>query len=134
MRTHEAETYGMGAAAKEVASHASAIGRLELRLAIAELKDKLAALGLGIGLAAAAFICALYGLGFAAATIAAALATALATWLALLIVGLGFVLLAGLLGLLGLRALRRGMPPIPKQAIEEAKLTTEAVKGHGSHS
>jgi len=36
-----------------------------------------------------------------------------------------------LLGAIGLMALRRGTPPVPEQAIREAKLTTEALKdGH----
>ena len=36
--------------------------------------------------------------------------------------------LAGLLGLLALRAIKKGTPPVPEQAIREAKLTTEALK------
>jgi len=45
----------------------------------------------------------------------------------------GFFLLAGALALPALALLRRGVPPIPEAAIEEAKLTTEVVKGNGSH-
>jgi hypothetical protein len=33
------------------------------------------------------------------------------------------------LGLVGLAALKKGSPPVPKQAIREAKLTTEALRG-----
>ena len=43
----------------------------------------------------------------------------------------GILLVAGLLGALGLRAVKRGVPPVPEQAIAEAKLTTEAVKTNG---
>jgi hypothetical protein len=134
MPTQGTETAGLGAAAKEVAGHASSIARLELRLAAAELKEKVAALGLGVGLGAGAAVCALFALGFAAATIAAALALLVSTWLALLIVTAGFGGLAALLGAMALAAFRRGTPPVPKQAIEEAKLTTEAVRGNGSHA
>lgn len=133
MPTQGTETAGLGAAAKEVAGHASSIARLELRLAVAELKEKVVALGLGVGFGAGAAICALFALGFAAATVAAALALVVSTWLALLIVTVGFGGLAALLGLMALSALKRGTPPVPKQAIEEAKLTTEAVRGNGSH-
>ena len=61
-------------------------------------------------------------------TIAAALATFLSTWLALLIVTLGLLALAALLGVLALKKIKKGTPPVPEQAIREAKLTTEALK------
>jgi hypothetical protein len=119
-------------AAKGVAEHASALARLEIRLALLELKRKFAALGLGVGLAIGAAIFVLFALGFGFATIASALATTLPTWLSLLIVTAGLLLLATVLGLLALRSLKKGVPPIPEQALEEAKRTTEAVKGNGS--
>ena len=119
---------GFGGAAKSVAEHASAIARLELELAALEVKKKVTALGVGIGLGVGAAILALFGLAFVFATIAAALATFLSTWLALLIVTLGLFALAGLLGVLALRKIKKGTPPVPEQAIREAKLTTEALK------
>jgi uncharacterized membrane protein YqjE len=119
---------GVGGATKTVAEHASAIARLELELAALELKKKVVALAVGIGLAVAAAVFGLFALGFVFATIAAALATFLATWLALLIVTLGLFVLAGLLGVLALAKIRKGTPPVPEQAIREAKLTTEALK------
>ena len=119
---------GLGAAAKEVAEHAGAIARLEAELAGLELKQKVAALGIGIGLALGAALCVLYMVGFLFATIAAALATFLDTWLALLIVTLGLLAIAGVLGLLARRSIRKGTPPVPEQAIAEAKLTSAAVK------
>jgi hypothetical protein len=72
-----------------------------------------------------------FGLGFGLATIAAAIATATSTWLALLIVTGGLVLVAGLLGALAVRSLKKGTPPVPEQALREAKLTTEALKHDG---
>jgi hypothetical protein len=50
---------------------------------------------------------------------------------ALLIVAGALILLAGLLGLFAVRSLQRGTPPVPTQAIEEARLTTEALKSDG---
>jgi hypothetical protein len=123
---------GLGGAAKLVADRARSIVRLELELAASELKRKVAALGLGIALLAGAAIFVLFALAFAVATIAAAIATVLSTWLALLIVTGALFLLAGLLVALGLGAIRKGTPPIPEQAIQEAKLTMEAVKD-GKH-
>ena len=119
---------GVGGAAKSVAEHASAIARLEVELAALELKKKVTALGVGIGMGVGAAIFGLFGLGFVFATIAAALATFLATWLALLIVTIALFVLAGILGLLALGKIKKGTPPVPEQAIREAKLTTEALK------
>ena len=130
MRTRAAEG-GVGAAAKQVAEHASALARLELQLASLELKKKAISLGLGVGLLLGAAIFALFMLGFALATAAAAIATAVSTWLALLIVTGALALLVGMLGLLGLGRLRKGTPPVPEQAIEEAKRTTEALRTNG---
>jgi hypothetical protein len=127
----QTEEPGLGAAAKQVAEHASTLARLELELAALELKRKLTALGVGAGLGIAAALFLVFVLGFGLATIAAALATFLPTWLALLTVTGFLLLVATLLGVLALRAFRRGSPPVPEQAIREAKLTTEAIRGDG---
>lgn len=132
MPIREADT-GLGAATKEVAEHAGAIARLEAKLALAELKGKLAALGLGVGILVGAAIFGLFTLGFAAATIAAGLATTLPIWLALAIVTGGLLTFTASLAVLGLRAIKKGTPPIPEQAIEEAKLATQAVTSNGKY-
>jgi uncharacterized membrane protein YqjE len=119
---------GVGAAAKGVADHASAIAKLELELAGLELKGKVASLGTGIGMGAGAALLAVFGLGFLFATIAAAFATFLPTWLAILIVTLILFALAAVLGFLARRAIQKGTPPVPEQAILEAKLTSDALK------
>jgi hypothetical protein len=124
-------THGLGAAVKEVAERASAIVRLELELAALELRRKVVSLGLGIALALAAAIVLLFVVGFAFATIAAALATAVATWLALLITTGILLLFAVALGAFGIMKIKKGSPPVPEQAIREAKLTTEALKSDG---
>jgi hypothetical protein len=124
---------GVGETAKVVAEHASSLARLEVALALAEIKRKVAALGLGIALAIGGAVFATFGLAFAFATIAAAIAIALPWWAALLIVTGGLFGLAGVLVVIGLGAIKKGSPPVPEQAIEEAKLTTEALKSNGSH-
>lgn len=131
MHTREAER-GLGPAAKQVAEHASTLARLEMELATLEVKRKVAALGLGIGLVVGAAVFGLYALGFGLAAAAAGIATALPTWAALLIVFGALVLLALVLGLVGLGSIRKGTPPVPEQAIEEAKLTTEAIRNGSS--
>lgn len=132
MSTRPHDRPGLGGAARLVADKASSIVRLELALAAAEVKKKLAALGFGIAMLAGAAIFIVFGLGFGLATIAAALATVFSTWLALLIVAGGLFVAAAVLAVLGIGRIKQGAPPIPEQAIAEAKLTTEALK-NGKH-
>jgi uncharacterized membrane protein YqjE len=133
MLTQETEANAsVGAAAKQVAEHASGLARLELELAALELKRKVAALGIGIGLGMGALLFVLFGLGFGFATIAAALANVVSTWLALLITTACLFAIAGLLGVLALGRIRKGTPPVPQQAIAEAKLTSEVLKSNGN--
>ena len=123
---------GVGPAAKQVAEHASSLARLELELAVLELKKKVAALGIGIGLSAGGLLFAVFALGFTFATIAAALATTLPWWAALLITTAILFLLAGTLAVIAILMIQKANPPVPEQAIAEAKLTTEALKSDGN--
>ena len=131
MPTREAERMGVAPAAKQVAEHASALARLEMELAGLELKGKVASLGLGVGLLIGAAVFGLFAVGFGLATIAAALSIVLDTWLALLIVFGSLLFVVGILALVGLSRVRKGAPPVPELAIQEAKLTTTALKGNG---
>jgi hypothetical protein len=133
MRTR-ADDHGVGAAMGEAATHAKSIARLELRLAALEVKEKVAALGLGAALLGGAALFALFAVGFMLATVAAALAIVLPTWLALLIVTLLSGLVVACLAVTGLGALRHGSPPVPRQAIEDAKLTAQAVMNGDRHA
>jgi uncharacterized membrane protein YqjE len=127
-RATENGNVGLGTAVKEVAEHASDLMRLELELAQLELKRKVAALGVGIGLSFGAVVFGIFAAGFLFATIAAALATVMAWWLALLIVTVALLVIAGVLGLIGLSLIRKGTPPVPEQAIHEAKITSTALR------
>jgi hypothetical protein len=125
------ERPGLGGAAKLVADRARSIVRLELQLAATELKHKLAALGIGIGLLVGSAILGVFAIGFLFATITAAIATAVSTWLALLIVTGGLFLFAVTLALVGRALIKKGVPPVPEHALEEMKRTAEALKnGH----
>ena len=128
--TIDGET-SLGAAAKQVAEHASALARLELELAKLEVTRKVSSLGKGIAFGLAAAVLLLFMLGFLLAAGAAALATTISTWLALLLVAGGLLVVSGLLGLLALHAIKKGTPPVPEQAIREAKLTSDALKADG---
>jgi hypothetical protein len=128
MPTPGTERPGLGGATKLVADRVRTIVQLELQLAAAELKKKVAAIGVGIGLVAGAGLFAFFALAFLLAAIAAGIATALAWWLSLLIVGVALLLLAGILTAIGVSSIKKGSPPMPEQAIVEAKLTAEALK------
>jgi Putative Actinobacterial Holin-X, holin superfamily III len=130
--TTVSESDGFGAAAKQVAEHASALARLEMELASLEIKRKIGTLGLGIGLAVAAATLLWFAIGFGLAAAAAGLATVLAWWLALLIVFAVLLLVGAVVGFVALGRIKRGSPPVPEQAIEEAKRTTTVLKSNGT--
>jgi hypothetical protein len=122
---------GLSGATKRVADHARSFVRLELQLAASELKRKAAALGVGIALAATAALFGLIAVAFGLAAATAGIATALPVWLSLLVMFGGLFLLAGILGGAAAAVLKKGAKPMPEQAIEEARITTEAIRnGH----
>jgi hypothetical protein len=129
MRTRaDTRNGGVQAAVHEVTEHARTLVRLEGELAALEVRQKIASLGAGVALLVAGGVLGLFALGFLLATVAAALATAISTWLALLLVAGGVALVAAVLLAIGVSLLRRGVPPVPEQAIAEAKLTGAALK------
>ncbi len=72
-----------------------------------------------------------FALAFGLAAIGAAVATTMPVWAALLVVFGALFVVAALLGAIGVALLKKGAPPVPRQALEEAKLTAEALRnGH----
>jgi hypothetical protein len=126
---HEA---GLGASAKQVAEHASALARLEIELAALEVKRKIASLARGIAFGVVAAVLALYALGFGLGSAAAGIATVTSVWAGLLIVAGILVLLVALFGALAFFSIKRGAPLAPEQAIREARLTSEALRHDGN--
>jgi hypothetical protein len=123
---------GLAEAARHVAEHATTIARLELRLAAQEVRRKVVALGVGIGLLLGAALLGTLALLLLVGAGVAGIAAALPVWLSLLVVGGGLLLLAGPLAVLGLVLLGRGSPPLPERALAEARLTREALR-NGRH-
>jgi membrane protein implicated in regulation of membrane protease activity len=122
---------GLSGATKRVADHARSFVQLEVQLAIAELKKKAAALGVGIGLAGGAAVLAFLALWFGLAAAAAGLATTLPVWASLLIVAGALVLIAAILGLVGYTMLQKGAKMVPEQAVEEAQITADTLGNGG---
>jgi len=120
---------GLGTAAKNFADHLSALVRLEIELAQLEINRKVSLIAKGLIMAGIAALLLLYLIGFGLAAAAAGIATQLPVWASLLIVAGVLLLAVVILGLLAKRAITKGAPPVPEQAIREAKLTTEALRG-----
>jgi hypothetical protein len=115
------------------------------KLAIAQVKNefdqfkremvaklKVASVGLGL-LAGAAF----FGFFLLAVLVAAAilgLATIVPGWLAALIVAVILLIIVLVLALVGIRQLKRGMPPAPTQTITSVKKDVDAIKGIGKRT
>lgn len=100
----------------------------ELKLARAELTEKGKRAGLGAGLFGAAGLTALYGLGVLLAALVMGLAEAMPGWAAALIVAVVLFAAAGIIAVVGRSQARKAAPPVPEQAVEEAKKTAETVR------
>ena len=122
---------GMAWAVKEAVERTRSIVRLEIELALLEIKQKLARIAMGVGFGAGAAVFAVFALGFLLAGAAAALSLVVPVWAALSIVGVLLLLGAALLANAAVRSIKAGTPPMPEEAIEEARLTTETVISNG---
>jgi hypothetical protein len=96
-----------------------------------EITAKLAKLGIGVGLFVAAALLAFFAFATLIAAAVLGIATALPAWLSALIVGVALLLIAGILVLIGVRSLKKGLPPVPEQTIESLKKDVNTVKGLG---
>jgi Putative Actinobacterial Holin-X, holin superfamily III len=119
---------GLSAATRRVADHARSIVRLEIQLATAELKRKMEALGTGLAFSFAAAVLAFLALCLALAGAAAALSLVLPVWASLLVVGGAVLLVGAIFAAVGVTLLRKNSNPVPEQAVEEAQLTSEALR------
>ena len=132
MATRSSNGRTLADAARHVSEHASAFARLELRLALHEVRTKAKKLSAAAALlaVAGAFSWVAFLCGIAAGVVG--LTYVLPVWASLLIVMGGLLVLGGPAGMIGLVLLKRGAPPVPEKAIQEARLTTEALK-NGRH-
>jgi hypothetical protein len=122
---------GLSGAAQRVADHARSFVQLEVQLAMAELKRKAAALGVGAGLMTGAAVFAFLALTFGLLGAVAGLATTMSVWASFLIVCGALLLITGALAGVGYIMIQKGANPVPEQAVEEAQVTTEALRdGH----
>jgi uncharacterized membrane protein YqjE len=117
----------LGEIVSEVSEKASQLVREEIELAKAEVKDKISKLAKGAVVAGAAGVFVIFGI----TTFFHGLAWFLNdvfnwednNWAGFAVVTGALFLLAGLAGLLALRLFKKGSPPTPELAIEEARRT-----------
>ncbi|WP_022902009.1 phage holin family protein [Humibacter albus] len=107
--------------------------KAELAQLKAELIRKAINAGIGIGLFVVAAALLFFMLGVLVAAAVLGIAVALPGWLAALIVAGGLLVLALLFALVGVRVLKKGMPPAPTETIESVKQDVNAVKGMGDY-
>ncbi|WP_208322828.1 phage holin family protein [Mumia sp. ZJ1417] len=109
---------------RDLSEQTSRLVRDEMRLAQAELKQKGARAGAGLGGFGAAGLLALYGF----AAIIAALALVMDVWLAALIVAVVLFVIAAILAVVGKKQLQKATPPVPEHTVENVKADIAEVK------
>jgi Putative Actinobacterial Holin-X, holin superfamily III len=113
---------------RQLTDQTTTLAQREIELAKAEMAVKGKRLGLGAGAFSAAGLVALLGLGAVTAAAILGLATALEGWLAALIVAGVYLLVAGVVALVGRSKVRAGSPPVPEQAVESVKGDVELIR------
>jgi hypothetical protein len=98
-----------------------------------ELVTRLKAAGIGIGLFAGAAVFGYFGALALLAAVIMVLAVFMWPWLAALIVAVLLFGAAGILALIGLRRVQRGVPPVPQSSIDSVKSDVQAFKGVGQY-
>jgi uncharacterized membrane protein YqjE len=120
----------LGDVVSEVSEKASLLVREEIELAKAEVADKAKKLASGAAIGGAAGVFLVFALVMALHTLAWLLVDAfdMPIWAGFAMVTLLLLLLALFAGLAAARLVKRGAPPTPDMAIEQAKLTREQLE------
>lgn len=116
----------------DVTEGVSGLVREEIQLAKAEVSEKAAKIAKGAVVGISAGVFAFLALILVMEGIAWLLNEEVfngKTWPGFFIEGAVFLLIAALAALIAFKAVKAGSPPVPTQAIEEAKLTKETLKG-----
>jgi uncharacterized membrane protein YqjE len=118
----------LGEIVADVTQKVQLLVREEIELAKAEVTNKAKKLGTGIGMASAALVTLLFFSIFLFFGLAYLLNDLFnweedAVWAGFLVVAAFFLLLTIALVLVGVRLIKKGSPPAPEMAIEEAKAT-----------
>jgi hypothetical protein len=107
--------------------------RGEIQLAKQEMTTKLKSAGVGVGMLVGAAILGIIFLQIILAAAIIALSLVLPAWASALIVGGVVLIIVIVLALVGLKALKTGVPPVPTAAVENVKADVRAFKGEGEY-
>jgi hypothetical protein len=120
----------LGQIVADVSAKASLLVREEIELAKAEVSQKVKRLGIGAGLIAVSAFFLLFFLIFFLHFLALGIAdwTGLKPYVGYAIVCILLLVFAGILALIARSAFKRGSPPVPQMAIDEAKKTRAAIE------
>lgn len=106
----------------------------EIELFKSEMIAKLKALGIGAGILAGAMVVLLFFVGVLLTAAILALGHVMPDWLAALVVAFVLLVVAGILGLIGYRKLKKGIPPVPTETIHGLKKDLNAIRGIGKRA
>jgi uncharacterized membrane protein YqjE len=125
------QNQSVGELVVDVSERVSTLVREEIELAKTEIREKVNKLiqGSVVGIAAAVFV--VMGLAMVMHAIAWALNDYFFSdhvWIGFAIEGVFWFVVAGIAGLIAMRAMKAGAPPTPDLAIEEAKRTKETLE------
>jgi uncharacterized membrane protein YqjE len=120
----------LGEIVNDVSSKATLLVKEEIELAKAEITAKAKRLGLGAGLIAVAGVFMVFFLIFFLHMLALGLAdwTGLKPWVGYAMVCVLLLIGAAILGFVAMRMFKKGSPPVPTMAIDEAKKTRAAIE------
>jgi uncharacterized BrkB/YihY/UPF0761 family membrane protein len=125
----------LGDAVSDVSTKASLLVREEIELAKTEIAEKAKSLGKGTAVAVVAGVMAVFALIYFFQALAWFFNDLFDTvntspWIGFLIVFGILIVFAAIAGLVGFRWIKKGAPPTPNMAIEEAKLTRAEIMEH----
>lgn len=103
--------------------------RREIDLLKAELAAKLKLLGVGAAMIAIAAVLLLLFVGVLLTAVILALSLVMPGWLAALLVGLLLLIVVAVLVWVGIRAIKKAMPPVPTETIDSVKRDYFALRG-----
>ena len=120
----------LGEIVNDVTSKASLLVKEEIELAKVEITTKVKKLGIGAGLIAVAGVFMVFFLIFFLHMLAIGFADwfDLRPWVGYGIVCVLLLAFAGVLALIAMRLFKKGSPPVPEMAIDEAKKTRAAIE------
>jgi len=112
----------------QLSAQVSTLVRDEVRLAQAEVTQKVERFGIGAGLFGGAGLVALLGVNALVTAAILGLANMLPGWLSAIIIGVVLFAVAGVLALLGRRDVQQAAPPLPTETIASVQTDVATVK------